>query len=200
MSAGKKKHPLYVVWIGMMGRCNNPKRDNYKHYGGRGITVCERWHVFENFVADIGDRPAGATLERIDNDGNYEPGNCRWATRREQGRNTRRNRMLTVDGVTRCLKDWAEIQGIASMVILNRIKQGWSVRDAVLKPVAAYSALTEEDRPRVVAMLESGVSITEIAEEFGKNRGDVWRFIHRKTKQRVARQLPTISEAMAKQA
>lgn len=77
-------------WENMKQRCNNPNNQGYKNYGGRGIKVCGRWHSFENFYADMGDCPEGLTLERKDNDGNYEPGNCRWATWKEQGKNKRR--------------------------------------------------------------------------------------------------------------
>lgn len=86
---GLWNHPLYRTWISMMARCYNPKAKGYDRWGGRGITVCDRWHDVRNFVADMGERPAEHTLDRINNDGDYEPGNCKWSTRLEQSHNTR---------------------------------------------------------------------------------------------------------------
>jgi hypothetical protein len=87
--------PTYQSWLGMRQRCLNPRATGYQNWGGRGVTICERWSNFENFLADMGERPEGFTLDRIDNDGNYEPGNCRWATRQEQQQNRRLCKTLT---------------------------------------------------------------------------------------------------------
>ena len=121
------------MWVGMIQRCTNQNHLGYKYYGARGITVCDRWMVFVNFSADMGDRPSGKTLDRINNDGNYEPGNCRWATDAEQKRNNRNTRLLTLNGKTQCVKDWADDLGLASSNLLYRLKN-WPLVEALTKP------------------------------------------------------------------
>ena len=115
--------PTYRIWIAMRSRCTNPNNAGFHKYGGRGIKVCARWQSFENFFADMGERPEGMTLEREDNDGNYEPTNCRWATPAEQSRNTRRNRMLTYAGETLCMADWAERRGVGWDTLYHRLRR-----------------------------------------------------------------------------
>lgn len=93
--------------------------------------MCERWHSFENFLADMGERPPGHSIDRIDNSGNYTPENCRWATQQQQNRNQRRNRLVTYRGVTKCLQEWAEELGIKSATLSGRLDSGWPLERAM---------------------------------------------------------------------
>lgn len=124
----------YSTWGSMKARCSNPKNPRFKRYGGRGIKVCDRWNSFENFFSDMGARPEGMTLERINNDGNYEPTNYRWATRKEQLQNTSRIRHLTYNGQTLSLADWARKIGINANTLTMRLNAyGWTVEKALSK-------------------------------------------------------------------
>ena len=120
----------------MIRRCEDSSGHNYHLYGGRGITVCERWrNSFAAFLADMGRPPSSAhSLDRVDNDGNYEPGNCRWATMPEQMRNARTTRMIEFDGRIQCLKDWAKETGVPSASICRRLGLGWPIRRALTTP------------------------------------------------------------------
>lgn len=130
-----KIHPEYRVWMGMRRRCSNPKHWAWKYYGGRGITVCKRWDSFVNFFSDLGCRPTPKhQLERINNSGNYEPSNCKWATRKEEMRNTRQNHLLTFNEQTLCVKEWSEKTGLRYTTLLGRIQDGWSVSAALSLP------------------------------------------------------------------
>lgn len=141
-SHGKCDIPEYKVWAAMIHRCTSPSNPAYGHYGGRGITISSCWRKsFAAFLADMGSRPTPEhTLERIDNDGNYEKSNCRWATRTEQARNTRRNRLLSFAGETKPLAEWADSLGILDGALRYRIKAGWSVERALTQPVRSHKA------------------------------------------------------------
>lgn len=125
----------YAVWASMRRRCDNPRNPSYPRYGARGITVCERWTRFENFIADMGPCPVGLTLERIDNAKGYEPSNCKWATYGEQNRNTSQTRWMTLNGVTMCMQDWCHRTGLTRNTINSRIRLGWSVERILTTPV-----------------------------------------------------------------
>ncbi|MGP3738010.1 HNH endonuclease signature motif containing protein (plasmid) [Streptomyces sp. GDS52] len=131
---GQTGTPLYSRWNGIIQRTTNPNDSHYKWYGGRGISVCHRWREsFEAFAADMGPTfSPDLEIDRIDPNGNYEPSNCRWATRSEQARNTRRNKRLTFRGQTMVLTDWANLLGIKPATLSRRVSQlGWSVERAL---------------------------------------------------------------------
>ena len=121
------KTGTYVSWYGMKTRCFNKNYKDYKYYGGRGIKVCNSWMKFENFFEDMGERPEGKTLDRIDNNGNYCKENCYWATRKEQANNRRSNRYLTYKGKTQNVSEWAEELNINKNDISNRLNLGWKI-------------------------------------------------------------------------
>lgn len=131
----EKKTFEYATWLNMRARCVNPKNEFWHDYGGRGIRVCQRWDDYSLFLADMGRRPAGCTIDRIDNDGHYEPGNCRWATSVEQGFNKRNNRFVTLNGERMKLDRAASIVGIPADTIRDRLHQGWSEERAMSQPV-----------------------------------------------------------------
>jgi len=115
----------YAVWINMYQRCTNPKHPSFADYGARGINVCESWRKFENFLSDMGERPPDTTLDRIDNDGNYEPTNCRWANVNTQARNRRTSRFIRCNGNLITIAEAAEQTGLSKDTIYMRIHRGW---------------------------------------------------------------------------
>jgi hypothetical protein len=164
-------------WRAMLSRCENPKAAAYERYGGRGIAVCERWQSFDAFLADMGARPEGTSLDRINNDGGYEPGNCRWATISEQMRNTRQTRLLTHEGVTMCLGDWAERLGLSRGGLEHRLER-MPLAEALSRPVethATYGASVSVDgvpmsRPAAAVILNrSRTGLDKVARKFGRD-------------------------------
>lgn len=133
---GRSKHPLYNILSAMKRRCYNKKDNRFNDYGGRGIEICDRWHVLENFIADMESTYFdGATIERINRNGNYEPSNCKWITFSEQASNKRSNIELTFNGKTQCLAHWANETGLTYGTLWERIKvNGWSVERALTTP------------------------------------------------------------------
>lgn len=132
---GQYKSREYQAWLNMRGRCNNPNHPSFDYYGGRGITICERWDSFANFIADMGPRPPETELERKNNSGGYSPENCCWATRTEQVSNTRRTIRVSLIGETKCLKSWCYELGQDYGLARNRIvKLGWSAIRALMEP------------------------------------------------------------------
>lgn len=132
---GMTKTRSWKSWDSMLQRCENPKAPDYPRYGGRGIKVAPEWHDFERFLADVGERPEGTTLERLDVDGDYRTGNCRWATASEQQRNKTNSIRATFNGLTKSVQDWADELGVPAAVIKWRLAKGWSDALALTTPV-----------------------------------------------------------------
>jgi hypothetical protein len=129
---GMRNSVEYRTWTHIKSRCYNPNVPEYDRYGGRGISVCSRWlESFDNFLSDMGPRPSAShSIDRFpDNDGNYEPGNCRWATNKEQNNNTRANRKIAIEGETKNMSQWADAIGVPREVVFKRLKRGISGAD-----------------------------------------------------------------------
>lgn len=125
----------YWIWHGIKQRCTNPKRSQYCYYGGRGISIHKAWSTFDAFYRDMGPAPHGYSIDRIDNERGYEPGNCRWVPHKEQCRNKRTNHVLTFNGTTKALSAWAEYLGLNSSTIRMRLSRGWTIERTLSEPL-----------------------------------------------------------------
>jgi hypothetical protein len=142
--------PEYYSWADMKSRCENPKHHAYKNYGGRGIKICQQWRLsFATFIEDMGRRPSPKySLDRFpDNNGNYEPGNCRWATTEQQLRNQRSNHLLEYDGKLMSIAGWSELLHIPRSVIDSRLERGWSIELVLTKPMRKYPRQVSDGKP-----------------------------------------------------
>lgn len=128
---GQSKSPIYGAWCRMLGRVR-PSHPQRAEYYDRGIRVCDRWRSFENFFSDMAPMPSGASLDRIDNDRGYEPGNCRWASPKQQARNRRSNTLLVCGGRKATVAEWSEDVGLSQATIVKRLGRGWTVEAALL--------------------------------------------------------------------
>lgn len=142
--------PEYITWNGMRARCTNPKNPNYDRYGARGVKVCDEWLTsFVTFLGDMGRKPTPQhSIERINNNGNYEPGNCRWATNKEQANNRRSSRLLTYNGLTQTVAFWAQLCGLRIGTLHSRLKSGWSVERALTTPIRVTAAKPHNEAPQ----------------------------------------------------
>jgi len=134
----------YDSWAHMKARCGNKKNNKYPRYGGRGIAVCKRWMRFKNFLEDMGEKPNGTSIDRIDNDGNYEPSNCRWATPSEQANNKSNNRVISFYGKSMSVSGWAKELGIPFVTLRMRLHRGWSIKRSFEEPLRVWPSQRSE--------------------------------------------------------
>lgn len=168
-----KRSPEYRSWANMKTRCTNPNLAQWKDYGGRGINFCKRWEDFQLFLEDMGCRPEGTTLDRINPNGNYEPGNCKWSTRAEQNNNRRDNHLVELEGQIMTLKRAADLLGIHRDTAFKRIKKHGN-----LHTPETYIKLSSEDVGRIKLLLKSGYSQVKISEMYGVSHGTIWDIHH----------------------
>lgn len=135
---GMSNTATFSIWMAIIARCENPKHISYKYYGAKGIKICDRWREsFECFFLDMGERPEGKSIDRINVNGDYEPGNCRWATIEEQNNNKSNAIKITYQGKTMTISDWAKECGIRRNVLYHRLVEGkMSIDDAFRIPVS----------------------------------------------------------------
>ena len=173
--------PEYYVWIGVKTRCLNKKEAGYKHYGGRGILICDRWKdSFDNFLHDMGKRPSPKhSIERLDVNGNYEPGNCVWATKSQQVLNTRANKRYTHDGITLTIIEWENRVGLSRNSLRVRVERGWSFEDAIRIPTGGKRPGVKRKKGKVLtrdevrAIRSATGTIKTISDIFGVSQSCV---------------------------
>ena len=182
---GRSKHALGSVWYPMIHRCYHPNNRYYSDYGGRGISVYQPWRdsfsIFASYIEEtIGPRPEGKSLDRIDNDGNYCPGNLKWSTPAEQSRNTSRNRWITYEGRTLCLKDWSIKLGISQRTLRNRLGYGWTIEAVLGTPPRHHCPKLTMALVRQIRDEFSREDITqaELAEKYGVKPSVISRIIN----------------------
>lgn len=135
LRASEGKTRTYITWEGMKQRCLNPNHTSYPRYGERGIKICEKWLEFDGFFEDMGERPEGKTLERRNNNGNYEPSNCYWATNAEQYANRKNTKVFEIDGITKTQSEWAKEYGMSVPALRARLNRGMNIKDALTTPL-----------------------------------------------------------------
>jgi len=178
--------PEWKSWMAMRQRCHYPGSIGYKNYGERGIRVCDRWmNSFENFYADMGNRPAETSLERIDNDGDYAPENCCWAPHIEQGSNRRNNRILEHKGEKLTVMQWSRRTGLSKHTICGRLKKGWSIEKTLETPIHGTRSQSKNSAKltaeQVLAIRASDASAHDLAAKYGVTYHNIYAILRRKS-------------------
>lgn len=177
--------PTYRSWYAMRSRCNNKKNAKYPTYGGAGVRVCDRWNDFRMFIEDMGTRPPGTTIDRIDGSKGYEPGNCRWATSKQQQRNIKTNVYIKINGVEKTAAEWAEISGLKKETVLQRYRANWP-RDKILS-VRPFTGNRIRKAPcSTLTALGQTKTYTEWGKKFGLKANTIRERIRRGTPPDVA--------------
>lgn len=180
---GQSHTPEWYAWCGMRQRCNDKASKSYVDYGGRGIKVADEWHDFAAFFAHVGKKPSPKhSLERIDNDGDYRPGNVRWATKLEQAHNTRANRHITANGITKTMAEWARDLGCNPSAILARINVGMSETEAVTTPIPERPNAKLDTERAIQIYSQKGIKSAQLlADQYGVSKKSVFNIFHHRT-------------------
>lgn len=171
-----KQSSYYKSWSSMKERCLNPNNKDFYRYGGRGIKICDRWMKYKNFIEDMGYRPQGCEIDRIDNSKGYEPGNCRWVDRKTNARNKENNLRIELDGTVRTLSEWSEITGIGRVTLKGRLESGWTVKQALGYQVKDKRRL---NRRRKLEYNGQSKSVEDWAKEFNLTRDLIFKRLGR---------------------
>lgn len=174
-NAGKIS-PTYWSWAGMIARCTNPKHRNFSTYGGRGIKVHKSWLTFTGFLADMGEKPAGTSLDRIDNNKSYTPKNCRWATPKTQARNKRSSHNLTFQDETHTIAEWAERLNLSQGAIHDRLSYGWDVEKTLSTPAGTVN---NNARSRIITFNGETHTLSEWSRQTGISTATLCRRLQR---------------------
>lgn len=179
---GKTGTSIFTIWVSMKQRCLNKNCQAYKNYGGRGIKVCKKWMKFENFYKDMGDRPEKMSLDRINNNGNYEPSNCRWASRKVQGNNSRWNVVINYNGKTQTAIQWAEELNINVKALYTRVKRKWTLERVFNEPFKKYipEIIFTKDQFQEIKNLYPKLRQWQIAEKFNVSQATISEILNNK--------------------
>ena len=173
----KCKTPIYYCWRNMINRCYWKKGPKYHRYGGRGIKVCRRWLLFINFYQDMGEPPVGMSLDRKDNDGDYTPENCRWATQQKQQNNKSTNHQIQIGGNKQTIADWCRDFGIKTATVHQRVRNGWGIEEAIQTPTGQTGVSFK--LPVMIKCKGRVLTVQQWSEETGLNTSTIYSRLKR---------------------